>query len=667
VSPVSAACPSCGAPVEFRHDDTFVRVCSYCNAVVARADRGFQSLGRMGDLAASESPLALNAVGRVGEVRFELVGRAQIQHPRGGGWEEWYARFDNGTWGWLSEAQGRFQLSFPAPLPPHLRFGLLVPGQAIELALPGRPSERFTVSEVGAAAYRAAAGELPYALTPGQRFRFADLSGDRGGFATVDAGVDEGDPLALYIGQEISLADLHIAGGAAEVRAAPVVSAHHVACPQCAGSLELRAPDACQRVVCPYCAAVLDSSQGHLSYLRTLDRDTELLQPEIPLGTTAELDGHALTVIGCLRRSVRVDDIDYPFTEYLLYQPAAGYRWLVESAGHWSYVTPLAAGAVREDQIAGFVQHDRRRFRHFQTASARVDRIFGEFTWKVELGERATMTDFVRPPYMMSSEQDQSEINWSLGVWMDPAELGRRLRPPGGEPGSITLARPSSVAPHQPFRHKGILKLTAVMIGLLLAAAIGVNACSRERTIPLTFEPPLDAVPLEAPPAPRVHFSQSFELEARRNIELELTAPIDNSWLYVEADLIDEKTGEVEGFDVALEYYHGYEDGESWTEGSRTRVVHLGAHPAGQYLLRLETQHPDKASTTLGALGLDSSPAPPPALQITMRQGVFRSMYLVIALGMLMAIPLLIGVSWFLFEKRRWSESDHPWFQGSDE
>jgi hypothetical protein len=243
MSPVKAFCPNCGAPVEFRYDDSFVRMCSYCNAVVARGDRGLEMLGRMGDLAASESPLALFASGHSGGVGFELVGRAQIAHPAGGGWEEWYARFETGEWGWLSEAQGRFQLSFAVPHPPQLPpFEWLAPGRVVPLALPGRAPENFTVSEVGTAHYRAAAGELPYRLEPGLRFRYADLSGDRGGAATIDAGVDAGDSLALYVGRDVSLAELGIAGGTAEPDTrGPTVKAHHLACVQCGGSLELRA------------------------------------------------------------------------------------------------------------------------------------------------------------------------------------------------------------------------------------------------------------------------------------------------------------------------------------------------------------------------------------------------------------------------------------------
>jgi hypothetical protein len=653
VSPVTAACPSCGAPVEFRYDDSFVRVCSYCNAVVARGDRGFASLGRMGDLAASESPLALHATGQMAGVRFELVGRAQIAHPRGGGWEEWYARFDNGTWGWLSEAQGRFNISFAAPAPADLPpFEWLVPGQAVPLTLPGFPKETFTVSEVGAAAYRAAAGEMPYRLEPGLRFRFADLSGDRGGFATIDAGVEPGEPIAIYIGREVSLAELQLAGGSsAPAPAATKVSARHVACVQCGGSLELRAPDVTLRVTCPYCAAVLDVNQGHLSYLRSLDEQSRSLRPEIPLGTTAEFDGQALTVIGCVRRSVNVDEIDYPFTEYLLYNPAVGYRWLVDSAHHWSYVTPIAAGEV--SQPLGGPRHANRRFRHFQTATARVDHIFGEFYWKVELGEKAEMTDYVSPPFMLSCEEGHGEIQWSLGRWMEGSEVAARLRPPQGQP-EIGFPVPSSVGPHQPFRHRGILKLTAALIVLLIAGGIAMKVRAAEREIPIRFDEP--AAPAEATagqPASLVFFSQPFELQGGSNIAVHAATSLSNSWLYIAGDLVNEETGQIDTFEIPLEYYSGVDDGESWSEGDESKTAHLAAVPAGKYVLRIEEQW--------------APGQPPPSLHVSLREGVFRGGHFFTALGVLLAIPILIFLQWLFFEKRRWSESDHPWFQGSDD
>src|SRR5262249_5076811 len=134
----------------------------------------------------------------------------------------------------------------------------------------------------------------------------------------------------------------------------------------------------------------LDLSEGNLAYLGTL-AETERIRPALPLGCTGNFEGHELVLIGSLRRSVHVAGADYPFTEYLLYQPALGYRWLVESDGHWSYVTPLAAGDI--EQALEPLGLSRIKFRQFQCAPARVEAVYGEFFWKVTPGELVRMTD----------------------------------------------------------------------------------------------------------------------------------------------------------------------------------------------------------------------------------------------------------------------------------
>ena len=47
---MKVACPTCGAEVDFRYDDSFVRVCGHCRAAVVRGDRGALSLGLVADL-----------------------------------------------------------------------------------------------------------------------------------------------------------------------------------------------------------------------------------------------------------------------------------------------------------------------------------------------------------------------------------------------------------------------------------------------------------------------------------------------------------------------------------------------------------------------------------------------------------------------------------------
>ena len=61
------------------------------------------------------------------------------------------------------------------------------------------------------------------------------------------------------------------------------------------------------------------------------------------VGATGSFEGTTLTVIGFLVRSVTWEGERFAWSEYLLYQPRLGFRWLVEGDGHWSYVRPVAA------------------------------------------------------------------------------------------------------------------------------------------------------------------------------------------------------------------------------------------------------------------------------------------------------------------------------------
>ena len=114
-----AACPNCGAPVEFRSAASAVAVCSFCRSTVARDGDTLRKIGESAELFDDHSPLQLGASGRAQGLAFTLVGRLQYRTAEGT-WNEWHALFDNGPdqqrSGWLSEDNGRYVLAFDAPL-----------------------------------------------------------------------------------------------------------------------------------------------------------------------------------------------------------------------------------------------------------------------------------------------------------------------------------------------------------------------------------------------------------------------------------------------------------------------------------------------------------------------------------------------------------------------
>ena len=83
MSSLQASCPSCAATIEFQKGSTIVLVCPFCRSAVARTDRGLEDLGKVAEIADSESPLRVGLSGVWRGQRFELTGRIRKLHELG--------------------------------------------------------------------------------------------------------------------------------------------------------------------------------------------------------------------------------------------------------------------------------------------------------------------------------------------------------------------------------------------------------------------------------------------------------------------------------------------------------------------------------------------------------------------------------------------------------
>ena len=643
MSVLVANCPACGAPVEFKSGQSIVVICNYCRSAVARTDRELKDLGKVAELIETGSPLDVGLRGKWRDQTFELTGRAQLGHQMGGQWDEWYATFSNGWLGWLAEAQGRFYLTFQYPIPEGLQvpsFDQLQLGQEIS----GLPwPTPLMVAETGRATALGAKGEIPYLLTPGETYFYADLSGPDRGFGTLD--YNESPPL-VFLGNEVTLVELGITTTRAPEHEERRVGAEQVSCPHCGGPLELRAPDKTERVTCPNCNSLLDVNQGKLQFLKSLEPPS--FQPLIPIGSTGDVPEGKMTVIGAMQRSVTIEGVQYFWSEYLLYNPQIGFRWLVDSDDHWNYVRAVPPGEILES--AKYASYQGKNYRIFQDAQCRVECVLGEFYWKVEAGEQVRGVDYVAAPYMLSKEESRvyisdpekpsgqkrvaGEINWSLGTYVTVPQIEKAF--------SVKdLPRPSNIAPNQPYKHWWIYKYWIAFIALLLVA--GFIALVTSGSTKDVFEQSVTFQPLPNEDGTQVFFSQPFDLAGRRNIRIVGESPVDNTWVYLEGDLINDETGVVQSFPIDISYYHGVEDGESWTEGAQSDSAYTSAMPGGRYVLRLEGQWERWQQ--------------PASVSIKVQQNVTHGFNLLIALVVISIGPVLMGIYHIRFERRRWSES----------
>lgn len=628
MSVIKASCPSCAAPIEFKAGSTIVLVCPYCRSAVARTDRGLSDLGKVAEIMDSQSPLRVGLKGEWRGQRFELTGRAQNRHELGGFWDEWYATFSNGWVGWLAEAQGKFYLTFyqktPAALPP---FESLQLGQAVP-QIPGKTP--LMVTEKGTATAVAAEGEIPYKLVPNEQSNYADLSGAGNAFATIDYGMNP--PLA-FVGEQVSLADLGLADARSAQREARRVAAVGMGCPNCGGPLSLQAPDKAERVTCPNCNSLLDVNQGKLSWLKALAPSPDAHKFDLEIGAKGTFkDGAEMTIIGAVVRSVTVDGIKYFWHEYLLYNPQIGFRWLVHSDNHWTFVEPVnPADVVSYGNTASF---GGKTFKIFQDAGAVVEYVKGEFYWRVSQGEAVRAVDYVNAPQMLSMERGANEMNWSLGTYMTTAEIEKAFN-------VSDLPKPWSVAPNQPFTGGFYIKwgfaalLLLVVIAIFMIPLSGFTATALSEVVTLP--------PAASATAPQAVFSQPFELKGNRNVRITASAPVSNSWADLDVDLVNEQSQEVESVNVPIEYYSGVDGGESWSEGGQSQDATLSSLPAGKYTLRVE-----------GTWQNFQQPLP---VTVRVEQNVTRGMNFCCVFFVLALVPFFSLIRYFIFEQRRWSES----------
>lgn len=635
MSVLQASCPSCGGPIEFKAGSTIVLVCPYCRSAVARTDRKLEDLGKVAEIAESESPLKLGLKGSFKGNTFELTGRAQLRHELGGFWDEWYATFSNGWVGWLAEAQGRFYLTFYHPMPQGKAlpsFDALQIGQNVSELPAGVP---MVVTEKGIATAVGAEGEIPYKLTPNERSPYADLSGIDSAFGTIDYSIS---PPWVFLGQQVALADIGLANARPAERTARRVASAAMGCPNCGGPLSLSVPDKTERVTCPNCNSLLDVNQGNLSYLRALrplPSDPGFVLPIGAVGTFK--DDVKFKVIGAVVRSVTIEGEKYFWHEYLLYNASIGFRWLVHSDNHWNFVEPVNPAEIQGANVytaGAAVKYDGSSYKIFQDATAVVEFVKGEFYWRVEQGERVRAIDYVRAPLMLSQEVTANEVNWSAGVYMTNAEVEKAF-------GIKNLPKPWSVAPNQPFTGSFYYTWGFFPVFLLLVTAIFMIPLSGLKSTALSQEIVLP--PLANATTPQTAFSNSFEIKSGRNVRITASAPVSNSFAELGVDLINEQSQAVESVDIPIEYYFGSDSDGAWSEGSKQQDATLSALPSGKYTLRVEGTWQDWQK--------------PMPIAVKVEQNVIRGVNFLCALIVLLIVPVLGLFRKLTFESSRWKDS----------
>ncbi|MCE9502015.1 MAG: DUF4178 domain-containing protein [Leptospira sp.] len=552
-----------------------------------------EAYGKVSEIQDDHSPFQIGTSGKFGDRSFSLVGRIQLRYENGF-WNEWHFIDDRNESGWLSEAQGQFMITRLLPV----KDIKSIPAQSMFAESDSKKEQKsekyyagiiikidgidWTIREISESECVSGEGELPFKFDGGYKAVLVDLANPFGRFATLDYSED---PAYFFVGdivefKNLSLKNLKDPEYGLSISRQPQPKS--ISCKSCGAPIKIKFPDFSKTVVCEYCGGVTDSSNPELAII---SKFKEIKKSEIiPLGTKCKFRDNEYEVIGYMQKSVNKDGQNYPWEEWLLYN-REDYLWLNCTDGHWMFFSAMKGVPMNLNTYPPSISYQGEVYRHFQSGQGVVDFAIGEFYWKVKQGDSAELNDYINPPYMLSYEGTKKEIIWAKGEYFPKEKIQEIFQL------SITLPDNSGIiAPAQPNplqrRYKRNKRLAFASVILLFVLQIGICVVARDKEV---FNK--DFV-FSKSDAERSFVTDTFKLEGKNaNVYITADAPaLDNRYIYFSLALINSKTDVAMDTGIELSYYHGIDDGESWSEGSKDSSIVINEVEEGEYYLRIEPE-----------------------------------------------------------------------------
>lgn len=424
-------------------------------------------------------------------------------------------------------------------------------------------------------------------------------------------------------------------------------------CGNCGAPVTVRYPGHSLSAVCDSCYSVIDTSNETFQVLSTYFKKASI-QPRIDLGARGELMGKTWECIGFVVR----EDVasSFKWEEYLLFNPYYGYRFLTCNNGHWSFVTMIKE---RPERFAAYADFQNKRYRLFYQGRARVHYVLGEFYWRVAMGEEVSMADYIDPPQMVSVEDDKDSRVWSVSEYLEPKVVSQAFELTGE-----SIPRTIGIAPNQPAPATDTWRKVGPMWALFLVALTGLQVfhCMLAKNI-IEFRAPIEYVTkmdgqFATSDAKLPEFTTpEFVLDKdNANVEIDINADVDNSWLYVYGELVNADTEELFTFERSIEYYHGYEDGESWSEGSKTTSIFMPQVPGGKYYMNLDFDNGGNSQANMRQ-----------SFNVQVKRDVPTFHNYFWCLFLISLYPIFAWIKYRQVEVARWSDSDFSPYQSSSD
>lgn len=357
-------------------------------------------------------------------------------------------------------------------------------------------------------------------------------------------------------------------------------------CPGC--KREKRLIAAQQSLYCACGCGTYFNTLGLKREVKINNRDKRF-RPFLQTGTKVQIRDTEWTITG-IARFAEVDNRTGDHWDcYFLFAPAVGWRYLYDSYGHFLFSKDIeifkSFSGNRYPTTIIFEDKEYSKYTsyEFETIAAK-----GEFP--VDISRPSDSFEFISPPYSINYYFNPGGLFIEQLEYLDRNEIQVNSTSEVSWP-----AEPGYRHPIQPNPFIGRLKstiwLTVFFNVLWFLATIIINQSAlNEKIYSYTINENVAgdsasyADTLSS--SGKVVVSPSFKLEDNySNLNIIIETNVSQSWMGMDLNLVNEGTGEVYIVAKDIEYYSGYEGGESWAEGSQSAEALLGGIPPGVYHL----------------------------------------------------------------------------------
>jgi hypothetical protein len=309
------------------------------------------------------------------------------------------------------------------------------------------------------------------------------------------------------------------------------------------------------------------------------DKFKDSYTPIFAVGSVGLIEGVQYRVMGFAVKRER--KYRYIWHEYFLFNPNVGIAFLTQYDGNWNFLKPYSkhpwsySSAIEPEIEEG-------KFKLYAKYRAEVLFASGEFfTDIIDATETSTHYEHIAPPYILNFEDNHHHLSAYLGEYISPAAVAKAFNLPIGKLPSkkgMGYTEPLLLA----FEESTLLRITGITLVLAVLAQFILSSNSLDEKV---IESHFSEANLNGQ---KMFTTQSFELKGgTKNVEFKIYAPISNDWFFAEYSLINEQTSDEYVFTNEIEYYYGYEGGESWREGSTQGDAFLSSIPEGKYHINI--------------------------------------------------------------------------------